>query len=316
MNALQTFTYQQSTVRTVERDGEPWFVLKDVCDVLNLTTPARVAERLDKDEVSQTHLTDSIGRQQDTTVINESGLYSVILRSDKPEAKPFRKWVTSEVIPSIRRTGSYQKKQLTPAEQLLAQAGVLVEQERRIAALEQSAEQTRKGIALIAAPAATGKDTWQDETGHAIRQMCKEYSLNYQTTTGDLYRELEERAGCDLEARKRNLQKTPAHIRRDGGRVQSCLQADRHCSKPAASRDFFRRGTKEGGNPLFLSYPEPRRLTIPATTTNPRKENIQCHAKSKTTAKTSLTFWSLPAANGCSLSKRSRPTPALPMSAA
>lgn len=168
MNALQTFTYQQSTVRTVERDGEPWFVLKDVCDVLNLTTPARVAERLDKDEVSQTHLTDSIGRQQDTTVINESGLYSVILRSDKPEAKPFRKWVTSEVIPSIRRTG---------------------------------------------------KDTWQDETGHAIRQMCKEYSLNYQTTTGDLYRELEERAGCDLEARKRNLQK---RLRTSGATAAEC----------------------------------------------------------------------------------------------
>ena len=62
MNDLQIFTYQQNAVRTVERDGEPWFVLKDVCDVLNLTTPARVAERLDKDEVSQTHLTDSLGR--------------------------------------------------------------------------------------------------------------------------------------------------------------------------------------------------------------------------------------------------------------
>ena len=219
MNALQTFTYQQSTVRTVERGGEPWFVLKDVCDVLNLTTPARVAERLDKDEVSQTHIIDSLGRQQDTTVISESGLYSVILRSDKPEAKPFRKWVTSEVIPSIRRTGEYRQKQLTPAEQLLAQAGVLVEQERRIAALEQSAEQTRKGLALIAAPAATGKDTWQDETCRAIRQMCVEYSLNFQTTTAALYRELEDRAACDLEARKRNLQK---RLRASGATVAEC----------------------------------------------------------------------------------------------
>ena len=219
MNALQTFTYQSSTVRTVDRDGEPWFVLKDVCDVLGIGSPHKVADRIDEDERNQIPLTDSLGRQQDTTVINESGLYSVILRSDKPEAKPFRKWVTSEVIPSIRRTGSYQKKQLTPAEQLLAQAGVLVEQERRIAALEQSAEQTRKGIALIAAPSATGKDTWQDETGHAIRQMCKEYSLNYQTTTGDLYRELEERAGCDLEARKRNLQK---RLRTSGATAAEC----------------------------------------------------------------------------------------------
>lgn len=95
MNDIQIFQYQDQPVRTVQRDGEPWFVLKDVCAVLGLGTPARVAERLEEDEVSSTHLTDSLGRQQDMTIINESGLYNVILRSDKPEARPFRKWVTS-----------------------------------------------------------------------------------------------------------------------------------------------------------------------------------------------------------------------------
>ena len=107
MNELRTWTFSGSEVRTVEVNGEPWWVLKDVCNVLELTTPARVAERLDGDEVSLTHLTDSIGRQQETTIINESGLYSVILRSDKPQAKPFRKWVTAEVLPAIRKTGTY-----------------------------------------------------------------------------------------------------------------------------------------------------------------------------------------------------------------
>lgn len=107
MNELQTFTYQDSPIRTVQLDGEPWFVLKDVCGVLNLGTPARVAERLEEDEVSLTHLIDSLGRQQDMTIINESGLYNVILRSDKPEARPFRKWVTGEVLPSIRKHGAY-----------------------------------------------------------------------------------------------------------------------------------------------------------------------------------------------------------------
>ena len=219
MNDLQIFTYQQNAVRTVERDGEPWFVLKDVCDVLNLTTPARVAERLDKDEVSQTHLTDSLGRQQETTIINESGLHSVILRSDKPEAKPFRKWVTSEVIPAIRRHGSYSRKPLTPAEQLLAQANVLVEQERRLSALEETAEKTSRAIEMIAAPAASTRDTWQEETGKAIRQMCAEYALNYHSTTGDLYKELEGRAGIDLDARKRNLQK---RLRANGATATEC----------------------------------------------------------------------------------------------
>ena len=107
MSNIQIFNYNSVEVRTIQNDGEPWFVLRDVCNVLGLGTPARVAERLDPDEVSQTHITDSVGRQQETTIINESGLYNVILRSDKPEAKPFRKWVTSEVLPTIRRHGMY-----------------------------------------------------------------------------------------------------------------------------------------------------------------------------------------------------------------
>ena len=107
MSNIRIFNYNSVEVRTIQNDGEPWFVLRDVCNVLGLGTPARVAERLDPDEVSQTHITDSMGRQQETTIINESGLYNVILRSDKPEAKPFRKWVTSEVLPTIRRHGLY-----------------------------------------------------------------------------------------------------------------------------------------------------------------------------------------------------------------
>lgn len=108
MNGLQIFEYDGRAVRTVLVDGNPWWVLKDVCGVLGLGNTTRVAERLDEDELSQIHLTDSLGRQQETYTINESGLYSVLLRSDKPQAKPFRKWVTSEVLPEIRKTGHYQ----------------------------------------------------------------------------------------------------------------------------------------------------------------------------------------------------------------
>lgn len=107
MNDIQIFNYQDHDVRTVQKDGEPWFVLRDVCQVLGMSNSRMVADRLDQDEVSQTYITDSLGRQQETTIINESGLYNVILRSDKPEAKPFRKWVTSEVLPSIRKHGAY-----------------------------------------------------------------------------------------------------------------------------------------------------------------------------------------------------------------
>jgi prophage antirepressor-like protein len=103
MNELQVFKYSDKQVRTLLKDNQPWWVLKDVCDILGLTNPSVVADRLDDDERSKFDL----GRQGEATIINESGLYNVILRSDKPEAKPFRKWVTGEVLPTIRKTGGY-----------------------------------------------------------------------------------------------------------------------------------------------------------------------------------------------------------------
>lgn len=103
MNELQVFNYNGAQVRTVQKDGQDWWILKDVCDVLGLSNPSRVIERLEDDERSNFKL----GRQGQMNIINESGLYNVILRSDKPEAKPFRKWVTAEVLPTIRKTGTY-----------------------------------------------------------------------------------------------------------------------------------------------------------------------------------------------------------------
>lgn len=106
MKEMQIFNYHDNEVRTIQKDGEPWFVLKDVCKVLDLGSPHKVAERLDEDEKGRNQIP-TLGGVQETTIINESGLYNVILRSDKPEAKPFRKWVTSEVLPSIRKHGAY-----------------------------------------------------------------------------------------------------------------------------------------------------------------------------------------------------------------
>ena len=141
MNNIQIFKYENNDVRTVELNGEPWFALKDVCAVLGISNHKMTAQRLDADEVILTDLTDSMGRQQETTVINEFGLYNVILRSDKPEAKPFRKWVTSEVLPSIRKNGGYiaGQEQLTPSElmakALLVANKTLAERDARISEL-------------------------------------------------------------------------------------------------------------------------------------------------------------------------------------
>ena len=105
---MTVFKFEDSTpIRSLIKDGEPWFVAKDVCDVLGIQQPVRAVENLDSDEVSKTHITDSLNRQQETYIINESGLYALVIRSNKPNARKFRKWVTSEVLPSIRKTGKY-----------------------------------------------------------------------------------------------------------------------------------------------------------------------------------------------------------------
>lgn len=78
MNEIQIFNYQTHEVRTVQKDGEPWFVLRDVCRAIGISHVKDTADRLDPDEVGQTEVTDSLGRQQETTIINESGLYNVI----------------------------------------------------------------------------------------------------------------------------------------------------------------------------------------------------------------------------------------------
>ncbi len=151
MNELQIYNYNDKQVRTVEKDGEPWFVLKDVCAILGLSNNRIVADRLDQDEVSQTYVTDSIGRQQETTIINESGLYNVILRSDKPEAKPFRKWVTSEVLPSIRKHGAYMTPEtieevLTSPDTIIKLATQLKEERQARIRLEKEAEKNKSKV--------------------------------------------------------------------------------------------------------------------------------------------------------------------------
>lgn len=104
MTQLQIYNFEGSDVRAINKDGEPWWVLKDVCDVLELRNPTIVASRLDEDEVTKFDLG---GLSGESNIINESGLYNVILRSDKPKAKDFKRWVTHEVLPSIRKHGIY-----------------------------------------------------------------------------------------------------------------------------------------------------------------------------------------------------------------
>ncbi|MBU5470117.1 hypothetical protein KQI85_07015 [Falcatimonas sp. MSJ-15] len=116
MNNLQIFKSTEfGTIRTVMTNNEPWFVGKDVATVLGYERATKaIRDHVDEDDVDEIPIQDSIGRMQNTPIINESGLYSLILGSKLPSAKRFKHWVTSEVLPSIRKTGHYEMSGYTP----------------------------------------------------------------------------------------------------------------------------------------------------------------------------------------------------------
>ena len=125
MNDITIFNHLGNDIRVMtDEQGEPWFVLNDICTALGITNTRNVAGRLDGDDVRPADIIDNLGRTQKTNVVTEAGLYEVIIRSDKPEAKTFRRWVTSEVLPSIRKHGMY----ATPAtiEDMLANPDIMI----------------------------------------------------------------------------------------------------------------------------------------------------------------------------------------------
>lgn len=125
---IKSFDYHGQEVRTVEMNGQPWFVAADVCNVLEISNSRDAVARLDEDEKGVA-LTDTPGGKQKTAIVSESGLYSLTLGSRKPEAKQFKRWITHEVIPSIRKTGGYIAGQETLSpEELMAKALLVAKQ--------------------------------------------------------------------------------------------------------------------------------------------------------------------------------------------
>jgi prophage antirepressor-like protein len=123
-NRLIPFEFEGNAVRVIIVNDVEWWILADVCKVLEVENSRDVARRLDDDEKDDVDCIDTIGRVQQMTAVNESGLYTVSFESRKPIAKRFRKWVTSEVLPSIRKTGSYhhgEREDLLTAMQMIVQ---------------------------------------------------------------------------------------------------------------------------------------------------------------------------------------------------
>lgn len=136
MSDVTPYIFENHQVRVVTINGEPWWVAADVCAVLKLANPRDVVSRLHSDDVGQTDVhSPSRGQNRPTNIINESGLYELIIRSDKPEARKFRRWVTRDVLPQIRKTGGYSQT-LDPLDQAQMMLDAMRADRARIAALE------------------------------------------------------------------------------------------------------------------------------------------------------------------------------------
>lgn len=151
MNPMTPFNFGEQQVRVISDDqGQPWFVAADVCAVLEIKNPSDAIKRLDDDERARFNL----ALQGDTNIINESGLYSLILRSRKASARTFRKWVTSEVLPAIRRTGAYT---VTPALPVVKNATMqlVIAQAMELDRLEQAQQELASRVEAVEARVAT-----------------------------------------------------------------------------------------------------------------------------------------------------------------
>lgn len=141
---LRQFSYNGESVRTVVIDGAPWFIANDVCAVLEITNIGNALAALDDDEKGSIHITDGTSGTPVRAIISEPGLYSLTLRSRKPEAKAFKRWITHEVLPEIRRTGVYGSMLPTSFAEALelaaSQAKALEQAEERLAEAQPKVE--------------------------------------------------------------------------------------------------------------------------------------------------------------------------------
>lgn len=159
--------------------------------------------------------------------IPENVFYRLAMKAKNEAAEAFQAKIADEVIPSIRKTGGYQAKPMTAAQMFAMQAQVNLEQEQRLAALESGQKQIHSAmhsaISALSMPTVS-RDHWQDATRSKIRQLCMEFSLNFQTETGSLYRKLEETAGCNLDVRLKHLRE---RMRAGGAKYSECQAANK-----------------------------------------------------------------------------------------
>ena len=207
MNNLKIWNYENSKVRTIEIDGEIWFVAKDVAEILGYAKPENaVATHVDDEDKTSTLIQGSGSNYKSKAIIiNESGVYALIFGSKLPTAKKFKRWVTSEVLPTIHRTGSYGiDTTLTPELQVLIQhERMMQEQKKQLDAVQNKVEAIQEIFTLT-------PENWKKDVRVTVGKLSVKIAGDYsmmQELYEQIYALLEDRAGADLEARLRNHRK-------------------------------------------------------------------------------------------------------------
>lgn len=197
MNELQIFQNEEfGTIRTIEQDGEPWFVGKDVAAALGYSKERNaIGTHVDEEDKKDARIQGSLGGTQSMVVINESGLYSLVLSSKLPNAKKFKRWVTSEVLPSIRKNGGYLAGQESMSnEELMARAllmaqNTIAEREKRIQSL-QAQNELKDQIIADFEPIRTYVDTILESPGTmSTAQIAADYDITPQKLNKILHEE-------------------------------------------------------------------------------------------------------------------------------
>lgn len=186
MNDIKVWNYNNSEIRTIEKDGEPWFVAKDIATVLGYkNTKDAVARHVDQEDsiLNGVVIPDPIGREQTYRIINESGLYSLILSSKMPDAKKFKRWVTSEVLPTIRKHGAYMTEQtiekaLFNPDFLIELATQLKNEQARSKQLETTVVVQEQQIKELKPKADYTDKILQNKGLVAITQIAKDYGMS------------------------------------------------------------------------------------------------------------------------------------------
>lgn len=195
MNQLTNFQFDGNQVRTIVKEDQIWWVASDVCNVLDIQNTTQAVQKLDEDERSMFN----IGRQGVVNVVNEYGLYTLIMSSRKAEAKEFKRWVTHEILPTIRKTGSYElDKPKTQAELMLMYAESFVQMENRV-------EQMETTVTTIQETFMQRDEDWRKMINGMMTATSFRRGGDYQELRKESYSRLEERGRCDLNTRLRNL---------------------------------------------------------------------------------------------------------------